>query len=253
MKARRATLLPLTYDKKSQIKQAKGRLKVRTHEILLRSQYSYKRPRMSGWRIFGGEKKTKTRIDKDAPATLQSPCSVTTSPSVASSIVGAEKEASGTPPAAQKETSSGEEAEKRGEREGGIGREGGEGEDDTYDVLATIEKTSMENRKMLLTLIRRSKALEERLDEYDKLFSRLTEFLDIQQMNDVRQHNRLLRLGMPVPFRSTQTDRVGMDRVPAHSADRWQSVAQGPMIHRHAIFHNSSGQPMCNVGMHRDI
>ncbi len=124
--------------------------------------------------------------------------------------------------------------------------------DDTYDVLKSIEKSSIETKKMVTILVKRNKALEQRLDEYDKLFSRLTEYLDDRQMQDARQHNRLLRLGMPVPFRSTQTDRVGMDRVPSHGADRWQSVAQGPFMHRHAIStHN--GQPMCNIGLHRDI
>lgn len=197
---------------------------------------------MSGWRIFGGgEKKPKIRhTDKDAlhNAPAASPASTTDILNVATATTAAAT------PATDKV-----EKETVGKEVGGAEEE----EDDTYDVLATIEKASLENRKMLLTLMKRSKTLEERLDEYDKLFSRLTEFLDIQQMNDVRQHNRLLRLGMPVPFRSTQTDRVGMDRVPAHGADRWQSVAQGPMIHRHAIFHNGNGQPMCNVGMHRDI
>lgn len=133
-----------------------------------------------------------------------------------------------------------------------------EEEDDTYDILSSIEKTTLENRKLLTMLLKRTKTLESQLEEYDKLFSRLTEFLDVQQIQDARQHNRLVRLGMPVPFRSTQTDRVGMERVPSHSANRWQSVAQGPLLHRNAIHSHhhhaaSAGQLVCDIGVHRDI
>lgn len=128
--------------------------------------------------------------------------------------------------------------------------ESGSDEDDKYDILASIEQGTYENRRMLKSLVRRNKALEARLDEYDKLFSRLTEYLDTQLVNDARQHNKLLRMGIPVPFRSTHTNAAGLDHVPEHEADRWNSVAKGSRSSRPLY---ESNQPTCNVGLHRDI
>jgi len=145
-----------------------------------------------------------------------------------------------------------------------------------YNVLDSIEQEVHENHEMLVLLMKKIKSLDARCKRYEATIERLGEYLEQQTTDNVRQHNRSLRMRVPIPFKSTHTPGpLDADDAKAQDVTRGQCpkssvggaccamessngkprthlTIESPLVYPFGRI-ISKKQPTCSVGFQKDV